>query len=127
MTDTRFGLTPGEWFAAKTELRTKLIEVARRASTITYEELASGLASVRLGPTAPALAWLLREISETEESRGRGLLTAVVVRKDTGLPGKGFFELARRHGRNATEQMQCWTEETAVVFAAWSHRAVSED
>ena len=39
------------------------------------------------------------------------MLTAVVVHKHDGQPGKGFYELARRLGRTVVEEERTWIEE----------------
>ena len=45
------------------------------------------------------LMQLLNEVSEAEDSAGRGMLSAVVVGARSGMPGRGYFSLARRLGR----------------------------
>jgi hypothetical protein len=41
---------------------------------------------------------LMQRLSRQEVANGRPMLTATVIRKDTGLPGEGFFKLARELG-----------------------------
>jgi hypothetical protein len=88
-------------------LRDVLVEVAARGETITYEQLRSGL--VLAGDIVPAL----RALSEDEDDAGRGLLTAVVVRSDTGKPGNGWFRLAAERGRDVTQADAAWQAERA--------------
>jgi hypothetical protein len=45
------------------------------------------------------MSQLLDEISSHEHAQGRPLLSVVVIRKDLGRPGHGFFELAKRLGQ----------------------------
>jgi len=92
-------------------LRDVLVEVAGRGETITYEQVRSrvGLA----GDIVPAL----RALSEDEDDAGRGLLTAVVVRSDTGRPGQGWFRLAAERGRDVTRADASWQEERARLRA----------
>ncbi len=52
-------------------------------------------------------------------------MSALVVRADTGIPGDGFFVLARQLGRleeNATEEQQreFWENERDQVYETWS-------
>lgn len=85
--------------------------MAREGGTISYEDL---VADAGIPPDLH-LAPLLREISTEEDAAGRGMLTAVVVRRSTGLPGGGFFDLAARLGRDTTDRDRCWRDEHARV------------
>ncbi len=93
-------------------LRDVLVEVAGRGETITYEQVRSRLALT--GDLAPAL----RALSEDEDDAGRGLLTAVVVRSDTGRPGNGWFRLAAERGRDVTHADAAWQAERARLRLA---------
>ena len=88
-------------------LRELLAEVAGRGETITYDEI-----RVRLGLEGD-LVPMLRSLSEAEDDAGRGLLTAVVVRADTGRPGAGWFRLAAERGRDVTDEDAAWRDERA--------------
>jgi hypothetical protein len=104
-------------------LRSVLVEVARRGDTISYEALLDALAAFdpELARAAQSeLASLLRAVSAAEDDSGRGLLTAVVVRSDTGMPGTGFFRLAEERGRTVADRQSAWTTELAAVHAAHS-------
>ena len=88
-------------------LRDRLVEVAARGATITYDELRRDLGLD--GDLVP----VLRSLSVVEDEAGRGLLTAVVVRADTGLPGAGWFRLAHERGRTAVDDVAMWNDERA--------------
>jgi hypothetical protein len=88
-------------------LRDRLVDTARRGETIRYDELRAELGLE--GDIVPAL----RALSETEDDAGRGLLTAVVVRDDTGRPGKGWFRLAAERGRDVSDPEGMWEAERA--------------
>lgn len=82
------------------EIRSALEPIARSEGTITYSDLVDRVEAVPLEPDSKLLAGLLDEISTASDAIGRGMLSAVVVHKgDDYLPGKGFFKLARRLGR----------------------------
>jgi hypothetical protein len=98
-----YGLTPGEWVAAKQEMRAILIERSKAAGTITYGELVGRMQSVPLEPQGYALHHMLGDVSRAEEAAGRGMLTAIVVLQDNGMPGDGFFALARELGRDTSD------------------------
>lgn len=86
-------------------LRDLLVAVAARGDTITYDELRTELGLT--GDVVPAL----RALSEVEDDAGRGLLTAVVVRADTGRPGAGWFRLAAERGRDVSDPDAAWRAE----------------
>ncbi|MDP9442281.1 MAG: hypothetical protein M3P34_08925 [Actinomycetota bacterium] len=45
----------------------------------------------------------------------------VVVHKDGDkMPGPGFFELAKRLGRDTTDRLATWATEMDVVQKAWA-------
>jgi hypothetical protein len=100
-----------------------LVDVASRGATITYGELLAELE--RREPelarsAADDLAPVLRAVSTQEDDAGRGLLTAVVVRGNSGLPGGGFFRLAAERGRPDGERQAVWSAELARVHRAHS-------
>ena len=88
-----------------TPLRDLLVSVAARGETITYDQVRA-----RTGLTGD-LVPVLRALSEEEDEAGRGLLTAVVVRADTGRPGTGWFRLAAERGRDVADPDKAWREE----------------
>ena len=92
-------------------LRDRLVDVAARGATITYDELRRELGLE--GDLVPAL----RSLSVAEDDAGRGLLTAVVVRADTGLPGAGWFRLAEERGRDISDTVVMWNDECAQLQA----------
>jgi hypothetical protein len=75
-------------------VRAILIEVASRGRHITYQDLARR-ARLRWNHASARdrrlLGSLLGAVSHHEYSHGRPMLTAIVVRKDNKLPGKGFW------------------------------------
>jgi hypothetical protein len=63
--------------------------------------------SWRGGPMHQALGELVRWCRD----RGLGLLPAIVVRADTGIPGDGFFEVAFPGVRDQRERRRLWRAE----------------
>jgi hypothetical protein len=86
-------------------LRDRLEQVAARGETITYDDLRAELGLE--GDIVPAL----RALSEASDDEGRGLVSAVVVRADTGRPGAGWFRLAAERGRDVTDEDAAWHAE----------------
>jgi hypothetical protein len=109
------------WENAKSEAREAMIAAARGPKgTLTYNELARRITSLRLEADSLALRQLLSEISVAEDAAGRGMLSVVVVHQGgDGLPGHGFFTLAKGLGRDTNDQQKCWAVEFGKVRATW--------
>lgn len=107
-------------------VRDALMRRACARRTITYSELAQRVC-LPLQPyiLSRQLPGLLDDISRAELAEGWPLLGVLVVRKADGLPGVGFFKLAREIGRlsprvgKAGEQ-RFFREELQRVYAAWA-------
>jgi hypothetical protein len=102
-------------------IREHLIGVARKQATTTYAEIAR-LAGLDVDDAADRerLAGLLREISTAEHAAGRPMLTAVVVHRGRGRPGRGFFDLARSLGRHsAGDDAAFFNTEVERVYTEW--------
>jgi hypothetical protein len=86
-----------------------LIEAARMGRTLTYTELAG-----RAGPPLNRRnlhRQLLIPLSYRCRQHGLPDLSALVVRRDTGLPGGGWFALGR-----SGEPDQAWVEALEACF-----------
>ncbi len=83
------------------DVRAKLIEIAGKGKTIAYGDLMREFGIPRGHPKPGiGIGWVVGEISEYEHSKGRPLLSVIVVRADRktrmcpqGHPGGGFFGL----------------------------------
>jgi hypothetical protein len=116
---TKYGFPSERWSKAKEELRLALVETAGRGATIAYSEVVVRVEAVRLEPDSFALAHMLGELSEEENSAGRGMLSVVVVHKDGDMqPGQGFYQLAKKLGRDTSDKTTCWVEELRRVHGA---------
>jgi len=116
----RHGFPATLWNAAKEESRKVMIERAKLRGMITYSDLVREIKSIKLDAHDQRLSHLLDEISSEEDARGHGMFTVVVVHKYGDMqPGPGFFELAKRLGRNTRDIMTCWVEELHKVHAHW--------
>lgn len=114
-----FSLT--DWEAAKEEARSIMINRAKVRGMIPYSDLVKKIRHIRVEPHDPRLFHLLGEISSEEDVAGRGMLTVLVVHKLGDMqPGPGFFELAKRLGRDTSDIVKCWVDELHRVHAVWS-------
>jgi hypothetical protein len=88
----------------------RLKEAARKKELVTYKELAAaaGLDWDRNYGQCRQIFSILRDICIAEVKQGRPMLSAIAVRQDTGMPGAGFFALARK--------LDCYQGETDNSF-----------
>ena len=106
----------------KEQIREMLIKVAGHYNTISYSEVGKivGLDMANPGERSK-LANTLDEINREEHGLGRPLLSVVVVQKESGHPGTGFFELARELGKQKPDEdnQDFFANELRKVFDEW--------
>ena len=101
-----------------------MIDRAKVRGMIPYSDLVKQSTSIKMDAYDTRLFHMLGEISSEEDAAGRGMLTVVVVHKHGDMqPGPGFFELAKRFGRETKDVMKCWVDELHKVHAVWSKSA----
>ncbi|SRR5208337_1843033 len=117
-TGETYGHKPDAWEQAKREAARAIVAQARRGSppTIFYSDLTTRIGSIAFDHDGHDFHYLLYEISQEEDAAGRGLLSALVVRKNDGRPGQGFWDLAKERGRDVTDKERCWAEEVGKVL-----------
>src|SRR2546423_15670108 len=109
--ETKYGSSLQDWERAKEEMRGVLVETARRKEFIPYSDLVARVHTVKLDPHSYALAAMLGEISTEEHTCGRGMLSALVLSKDEGKPGTGFFALAEDLKLDISDPDRFWLAE----------------
>ena len=121
----RYGLPLAQWEAMKAELMEILIWHARMKDLPTYSQIADELKTVKFERGSRALADLLTELSASEDAAGHGMISVMVVSKDTGRPGRGFLDQALKLGRkfNVSNPDSCelfWRAELTKVRNHWN-------
>jgi len=103
----------------------RLKQAARANIPVTYGEIAAliGLDMSRVDHR-DQIADLLGEISESEHKLGRPMLSVVAVHSEqgepAGIPGKGFFKLAKQLGLQRNEDdVTFFVREFARAHATW--------
>lgn len=121
----KHGFDGAEWERAKSEGKAALAECARNERLIAYSDFIKHVRSISFqNPRDPRLAHFLGEISTEEAQAARGMLTALVVRKQgEHRPGPGFFDLAEKLGYKTHDVEKFWVEEVKKVFAYWQRSA----
>ena len=103
-------------------IRDRLIAAAKRGDVVHYSDLAKAAGRPMKGPNwAVHIGRILGRISAEEAEAGRPLLSAIVVSRDTGLPGGGFFNLGQQlHLVEPTEDEDTFiARQTQRVFDYW--------
>lgn len=101
----------------------ELITAARYRGTVTYQEIAK-LMGIPLvgGYMAKLIGEILGEISMDEVEHGRPMLSVIAVGVK-GLPGDGFYKLARELAKLTTQSdEEFWAAEKKAVYETWKIR-----
>lgn len=115
-----WGMTPAAWGEAKTRLLTLLLDAASSGATVTYGEAARVAFEGRFSARSGALMDLLGEVDSEQEALTGVMIASLVVRKDTRMPGKGYFTFAAEElGREVTDRAAFWREEVTAVWSAY--------
>jgi len=114
-----YGFPVDVWEDAKREAHQAMVTAARQETTISYSDLVKQIQAIQFEPHDFNLFHLLGQISTREVEEGRGMLTAVVVTQDDGLPGQGYFHLASHLGLDASDPDAFWVSELRKVYSSW--------
>ena len=103
-------------------IRQHLIELARRRGITNYTEAGRWVGLDMSWEVARIqIAQLLDIINEDEVIQGRPMLSALVIYKDEGRPGSGFFKCARGLGKLVgNDEDGFWANEVKAVHKWWS-------
>jgi len=119
----KYGYLLRDLVKLKREMRNILIDIAKKQDKIFYSELVRKIRKIliiNIEANSYDLAAMLGKISKAEDAAGRGMLSVIVVRKDTYRPGKGFFKLAKILGRDVSDEENFWENERKKVYSSWS-------
>lgn len=120
---TKYGFDYSAWELAKEEVKSLLIERAKLRGMIPYSDLVRQIKSINIEAHDQRLFQLLGEVSIEENSEGRGMLTVIVVHKQGDMqPGPGFFDLAKKLGKDTSDILSCWIKELKKVHGYWSNQ-----
>lgn len=123
-----FGFKQEFWDKGKREAIHAIVRAGRdsRRGLITYSDLAKQISSIKLEPHSYAMDLLLDQISKEEYNEGRGILTALVVLKDEGVPADGFWASAADLGlfTKGMDKLAYWSGEATRVIEQCKDRPV---
>ncbi len=106
--DTVYGFPAADWALAREQATSFLIRCARRRVTTTYSDLCREVTAVALRPYSFAMVAFLDQICLDEDAAHGTVLASLVTRKDTGLPGEGYFAHAARQGWDVSDRRAAW-------------------
>lgn len=118
--DTRWGVSHAVWDEARGQARAAILARARERRTITYAELAQAVAVTGFRPRSWALMALLGEVCRDEDPVHDVWIASLVVRKDSGMPGDGYFAYAERERFDISDRAVFWEAEAQRVWNAYS-------
>jgi hypothetical protein len=119
---TRWGVPLAVWADARSQARAALLERARAGATLTYAELARAVPITGFQPRSWALMALLDEVCREEDPVHGVWIASLVVRRDTGIPGDGYFAYAEREGFDTSDRPAFWRERVQRVWNAYAAR-----
>ncbi len=97
-----------------------LLDAASSRTTVTYGEAARVAFEGRFSARSGALMDLLAEVDSDQEASKGVMIASLVVRKDTGMPGEGYFAFAAEElGRDVTDRARFWRDEVSAVWNAY--------
>lgn len=111
-----------KWTAVTEEIRTILVDIARQGRPpISYSELCRHIQTASIHYHSHLLTRLLIDVGRLELEAGRPVLPALVVSKQTGIPGAGYFKVDDSRGSlPAADARQQWQADLDQVYAYWS-------
>jgi hypothetical protein len=124
--DARYGFPRADWDLAKQQAESHLIACARERMTVTYAELCDAVDAVRLRPYSFAMVAFLDEICAEADATHGIVLASLVVRRDTGMPGEGYFRHASRIGFDVSDRREFWEREAERVYRAFDEGGPTE-
>lgn len=101
----------------------RLLVAAKRRELVYYADLAELLGREMRGRNwASPIYHALDRINDDEDRAGRPMLSAIVVAKETKMPGPGFFALGKRLGKTRPgEDEEAFAKRArADVYAFWA-------
>ncbi|MHB9004122.1 MAG: hypothetical protein ACYC6C_08655 [Coriobacteriia bacterium] len=116
----RFGIPLSDWDPMVVRARELLTTAARDRRTVTYGELSAIATELRLSARSAGLMALLDEAASPLDERTGTVMATLVVRKDTGRPGEGYFAWMSGHGRDLVDHEALWRTEAERVWTAFA-------
>lgn len=111
-----------DWAHVLDEMRAILIFHAKQRRTVCYSDLCRLITSARVHHRAPHFHKLLDHLSHEDDDAGVPSLAALVVRKDSGIPGQGYFAIFQAEGGSPDDLEAYWRAQFEAVCDYWADR-----
>jgi hypothetical protein len=118
--DTTYGFLREDWDRAKRQARDFLVACARERGTTTYGGLCVAVDAIPLRPYSFAMVAFLDQICREDDARHGIILASLVTRRDTGMPGEGYFQSAVRAGCDISDRAAFWREQADRIYDIWA-------
>lgn len=112
--------TDADWGDVLDEMRAILIHLAKQRQTVSYSALCQMITTASIHHRAPYFHKLLDQMSREDEAEGLPSLAALVVRKDSGIPGQGYFAIFKAEGGSPDELEAYWRTQFEAVCDYWA-------
>ncbi len=122
----KHGFSVADWDALKAEMRHLLVGIARVGVTVCYSDLAAMLTTAYVHHRAPYFHKLLDEMCREDAAAGHESLAALVVRKDSGMPGAGYFRIAAEQGADVSDPRAYWQSRFQAACDYWRSHDLSD-
>jgi hypothetical protein len=99
----------------KDEITKILIRQAKIKKTIYYGEICRKIKNFKLMPNDEQLPQILGDISAASYRANKGLLSVFAVKKESGMPGDGFFTMAKKLGCRIITEEQFFKDQIDFV------------
>ena len=116
--DAKYGYKALDWEAAEEETRRILVERASLRGLIPYSDLDSRIETKRMEPDFFALGHMLGEILGGGCWRAGNAVGHCRPEVGDMQPVSGFFELAKKRGRDTCDKTTCLVEELRRVHGS---------
>jgi hypothetical protein len=119
-------MTQEAWVEKREHMRALLTGIAESRATISYGEVSQIVFDGHFSARSSALAQMLEEVCTLEDAARGAMLGSVVVRADSGIPGKGYYLFADdklRRDLDPTDPASCrrfWQQEVQRVWETYS-------
>ena len=101
----------------KNEITEIMVSQAGMKKTIYYGELCRKISSIKLNPDDQLLHDILGEISKESFKANKHMLSVFAGRRDTDMPGKGFFSSAKELGYSIGSREKFVKEQMELVHS----------
>lgn len=103
----------------KDEITEIMVNQAGIKKTIYYGDLCRKISSVKLNPDDQLLHDILGEISRESFEADKDMLSVFAIRRDTDMPGKGFFSSAKELGYSIGSREKFVKEQIKLVHSQY--------